>query len=277
MKCRIATISSLFSVVLATAVVGLWAGCKGGTAQGPSSESHNTVMPVLHVTPVLQDPIAADPLSNPLWKGASWSVLGAAPNDTPATPATRVASVYWGEFLYVAFICANGELPAQDSAEVWLDTSAAQNGTDFFLLSANSTGQIGQAWYRSAIPPQPKKDGSPNLNHPISRIPNCTIPGYMVSSGRGTVEGQSVWTAVFRIPLKTLPLPLRTVAKEGTHWRVNLLRTETFQKDGDAGAHEVHQSNFAPVPESCQQLCPYRMAELVIEGANTSFALRTSN
>ena len=275
MKYRSTTISALCSVVLATAVVGLWTGCKGGTAQGPSNEPHNTTMPVLHVTPSLQDPIAADPLTNPLWKAANWSLLASAPNATPSTPPTRVASLYRDDHLYMAFICSTGETPTQDAAEVWLDTSAAQNGTEFFLLTANSTGQISQAWYRSAVPPQPKSDGSPNLAHPISRSPNA-IPGLLVNSGHGHYEGQTVWTAVFDIPLKTLPLPLRTVAKEGTHWRVNLLRTETFQKDPSATA-EVHQSNFAPVPESCQQLCPYRMAELVIEGANTSFALRTSN
>jgi hypothetical protein len=176
--------------------------------------------------------------------------------------------------LYVAFVsAASDEAPAeQDLAEVWLDTSAAQNGTEVFCVLAGGNGQGERKWwYRSSLPPGPKEDGSPDLSLPINQM-EAQVKGLEVRAGKGTWEGQRAWTLVFKIPLENLPQPLKATAREGSRFRINLLRNQWVARESKG--RELLQANLSPVYQACQQASPYRMAELVLDGSSSPVAIR---
>ena len=281
--------------VLSALLLTGYVGCKGDSAPAPTNGHNASARTVLHVLPTTADPMA-DPLSAPAWRYVHWTTLTPPLNDSHLPPFTRVAALYQNKslvengrsveagFLYVAFVCAAPELNAanlsseHDMAEVWLDTSAAQNGTEFFSLSVNPAGQTWRNWYRSSLPPKPKADGSPNLTHPISRMPDYPVPGLLSKVGQGSVNGEKVWTVVLQIPLKGLPLPLRppqALAKEGARWQVNLLRSYWVGKEGQP--RELLQANLAPVHRACQGFSPYRMADLLLEGNGSGVAFKKDN
>lgn len=276
-------VRSLGLAALAVTLVAAWPGCKENSAPTPRPAA--SALPELHALPAVGDPMLADPLSNPVWRGANWSTLTAPLNDTRTPPTTRTASLYQlptnpqdpkdAGALYIAFVCADPEITAnaatnEDTVEVWLDTSSALNGTEVFCITATPTGPGATSWYRATLPPAPKDDGAPNLAQPISKIPNYLAPGVMIHTGRGQLDGRAAWTAVFKIPLTALPLPLRTVAKEGARWRANLVRCDWITKTGQQ--REMLQSNFSPVYPACQQISPYRMAVLILDSGNSPVA-----
>jgi hypothetical protein len=268
-------------------------GCKGNSAPLAKVEA-GPPPPVLRVLPAAGDPLTANPFSDVTWRNAVWETLGPALHDARTPPLTRVASLYDSKNLYVAFLCASpraadavASAPAtgsdapnmmQDRAEIWLDTSTAQNGTEVFSAIVTSAGQVQGTWYRASAPPEPKEDGAPSFLYPISEIPDYKVPGMDARISHGTLDGQTAWGAVVAIPLQSLPLPLRIDAaqvKAGAHWRVNLIRADIVQRSDLS--NEVRQANFAPVYPACQQVSPYRMAQLLLESPNASIALSPGN
>ncbi len=204
-----------------------------------------------------------------------------------SAPPTQVACAYDATHLYVAFVCASNDIQADvpnakpwenDSVEIWLDTASApktdeQNrpmpshavGCEVFRIVATPAGSAYTYWYRSATPPQPQEDGTPNFAHPITMnpVPLSKVPGLKVKIGQGVVNNQPVWTAVVALPLASLPPQLRVKAEPGAHWHANLIRNDWIKTPH--GNRDLLQSNFAPVYQSAQAVSPYRMADLVLD------------
>ncbi|MEI8194753.1 MAG: hypothetical protein WCI73_02470 [Phycisphaerae bacterium] len=283
----------LAALTLAVACITLFSACKGDSA--PVAKAVPIpASPELRVLPAAADPLTVNPFTGDTWKNAAWLTLGPPLRDARTPPLTRVAAVYGATHLYVAFLCQSPDMPPiannlagtpiplnaldQDRAEVWLDTSSAQNGTEVFAIVVTSAGQVQRTWYRSTMPPEPMEDGSPNFQHPMMQIPDYPLPGLDIRNTRGTLQGHPAWATVVAIPFHSLPLPLRVdpaQVKPGSHWKVNLIRADFIKKEGQS--REVLQANLAPVYPSCQQVSPYRMTKLLLDSSNSAVALSPGN
>jgi hypothetical protein len=267
---------------LALALAACFPGCKEHSAA--SSPDTLPPAPVLHAEAVASSPLEGDPLANPLWRKANWGRLVSPVNDTRTTPPTEVACAYDANNLYVAFVCASdnidmsaaGNRPWEhDSVELWLDTASPAHptakgfdapsraaGCEVFRILATPKGEVFTYWYRSAEPPKPKEDGSPDYTHPLS-MNLAHIAGLQVRSGMTKLNGQAAWTTVLALPLGSLPAQLRAQTEPGTHWHANLIRNEWVATQD--GKQDLLQSNFSPVYESAQAVSPYRMADMVLD------------
>ncbi|MCL2641232.1 MAG: hypothetical protein FWD53_10335 [Phycisphaerales bacterium] len=207
----------------------------------------------------------SDPLSDPVWGQANWYLLLAPMNTSRSTPPVRVAMVYDADALHVAFV--NDSVPpppapvARDVAAVFLDTSKAANGTEMVLVTVDSAGLCRCTWIRAGTPAVAKEDGSPEMSHPLDRLPDYAVKGLGAVVHHTTLNGEPVWTSVVTIPFKTLPLPLRVTSSPplgGERWKINLLRTITTADSGN-GSQQL-QANLSPVYLGAQAVSPYRMA-----------------
>jgi hypothetical protein len=205
-----------------------------------------------------------------VWANARWLPLVAPANTDRITAPVSAAVLYDAKYLYVAFISdkPTGNF-TMDTVSIYLDSSPTGTGADMLNLTLTPAGTLTSAWIRDAEPPtKPRNDGTPDLFHPISRIPNITIAGLVAKTGHSLQNNHPVWTAVVAIPLKTLPLPLRSTPVAGANWKLNLLRT-TLLPDTGAGI-EQRQANLSPIFVGSQAVCPYRMASLTLAPAQVS-------
>jgi len=207
----------------------------------------------------------SDPLNDPVWGKANWYLLQAPMNTSRTTPPVRVAMVYDSDALHVAFV--NDSVPpppaavARDVVAVFLDTSKAANGTETVLVTVDSAGLCRCTWIRAGTPAVAKEDGSPELSHPLDRLPDYVVKDLGAVVHHTTFNGEAVWTTVVTIPFKALPLPLRVPPPSpqgGERWKINLLRTITTVDSGN-GSQQL-QANLSPVYLGAQAVSPYRMA-----------------
>jgi len=257
------------AVVLCAPAI-LWVGCKGNSSPGPANQLSGTTLPALHAWPAATNLLAANPLTDAAWRKAPWVSLSLPLNDSRPVPPTRAAIMYDPKHLYVAFICSTTDdatrAPSDDTAELWLDTSAAGDGREFLSVIVNRQGSAAVTWYRTDLAPQPNEDGSPNFLHPFRILSNYKVPGLQVKAAPGLVDGAPVWTATLDIPMFDLPTPLQSTPKPGASWRANLIRTNIVTT---ASRRAILQSNFAPVQAGAQSVAPYRMAELFLDSTPT--------
>jgi hypothetical protein len=241
----------------------LWACTNNPTPPSPGSTPQGSA-PKLTALPASGDPMADGALDLPLWTGTEWTPLRSAMNESRRVSATKVASLYDADKLYIAFVGVDGTAAA--STSVWLDTSVAQNGTEVFEIDADAkAGVRGQIWHRCVVPPEAQE--KPDYAWPMTHNPGFKVSGLTVRTGRTTMEGQPAWTVVYAIPVKALPAPLAARMKPGeTIWRVNCLRQDVGV--GASGAREVVQSNLSPVVAGAQAMMPYRMTSLVLATGN---------
>lgn len=289
MKYLAPKLSLLATVIFASVTGALLVGCKGDPAPAGRPEAE-APRPVLRVPGTAQALLMADPFVDPVWQKAHWLTLTPALRDTRTPPLTRVASYYGPKCLYVAFLCAapntnpqlreaggapiastpiDPKMLLQDQVEIWLDTSAAQNGTEMLAVTVNAQGKVLTDWYRASTAPEPKEDGTPNHLYPVNQLPNYVVPGLKAQGSVGKLDGQAAWGTVVEIPFQGLPIPMRVEAaqiKPGSHWRINLLRADVIKKAGQG--QDILQANLSPIYTGSQPLAPYRMTQLVLEGPN---------
>jgi hypothetical protein len=271
MKMPVLSKLALFSAtLLAGGSLALLAGCKGNSSAAALVERSVTPPPMIHAYQLTGGQPLADPTTTPLWSNARWLPLVAPSNTDRTTAPVSAAVLYDAKYLYIAFISNKPTTPVfLDTVSIYLDSSPAGTGTDILNLTITPNGTLTSAWIRDAEPPtKPRDDGSPDLFHPISRIPDLAIPGLLSKTGDAVQNNQPVWTAVVAIPLKTLPLPLRSTPLAGTVWKLNLLRT-TLLPDTGAGI-EQRQANLSPIFVGSQAICPYRMASLELAPAQVT-------
>lgn len=248
------------------AVVAAVAGCTGGGSAGGPAAGSPASPPEIRVYQAMADPMESDPLGNPAWRSAPWYSLTGALNDPRSGPATRAALLYDADNLYIAFVSDAEPTPGgSDSVEIWLDSSSAHNGKELYSVDIKQDGGVSTAWYRATSPAQPKADGSPDYSQPILQIANPVLAGLVAKPGKGSSDGRPVWTMVVKMPLHSLPGPLRTDGVEGARWRMNLLRYNV-EAPAAGGDPIVIQSNLAPIYQASQAVSPYRMAEVVLQG-----------
>jgi hypothetical protein len=253
------------AALLAAASLSLLAGCKGNTTSAANLNRTVGAPPTVAARLATGDVQSADPLSSDLWRNATWMTLTAPANTARTTATSRAAILFDAANLYVAFV--NVKQPTldtslRDAVSLYLDTTAAGDGREMIKVSVDAQGQPSCTWVRMASPPEQRPDGSPDLAHPVSTLPNQKIVGLWAKVGEGTMDGVPAWTAVVAIPLRNLPTPLRTTATAGAHWKFNLLRN-VVSGLGTARAEQL-QANLSPVYVGAQEFAPYRMAELVL-------------
>jgi hypothetical protein len=260
----------LSATLLAGGSLALLTGCKGNTSAAAMVERTVTPPPMIQAYQLTSGQPIADPVTAPVWSSARWLPLVAPANTDRTTAPVSAAVLYDAKYLYIAFI---SDKPAtsltMDTVSIYLDSSIAGTGADMLNLTLSPNGAVTTAWLRDAEPPtKPRDDGSPDLFHPVSRIPDITIPGLIAKTFDSVQNNKPVWTAVVAIPLKGLPLPLRSAPLAGANWKLNLLRT-TLLPDTGAGV-EQRQANLSPVYVGSQAVCPYRMASLTLAPAQIS-------
>ena len=274
---------------LAISLVSIWPGCKDSTAAtgSASPKARAGYVTAIYAVRVPHAKLMASPVASPVWQALTWRKLTVAPGHSHLYGVTRVATAVRHGSLYAAFICSGDglwykakapgdELWRHDAAELWLDTSKAQNGTNFLEIVMAPNGRTYQCWHRASAPPQPRADGKINFAYPFSLIP-CQISGLTVLPGHGTFRGQPVWTLVVKVPLANLPRPLRMLSsqlKVGAKFRINLIRYDWHL----AGRkRRLVQYNLYPVASASQAFAPYRMGVVVIGSgqAMSNVALRS--
>ena len=274
---------------LAISLVSIWPGCKDSSATtgAASPQTRGSYVTAIYALPVPHAKLLVNPVSSPVWQAMTWRKLTPAPGHSRIYGVTRVATALRHGALYAAFICSGdglwfqahahrADLWRHDAAELWLDTSQAQNGTNFLEIVMAPNGRTYECWHRAVAPPQPRANGKINFAYPFSLIP-CQTPGLTVLSGRGTFRGQNVWTLVVKVPLAHLPRPLRVLSPQpqvGVKFRMNLIRYDWHLADGK---RRLVQYNLFPVATACQAFAPYRMGAVVIGSgqAMSNVALRS--
>lgn len=253
----------------ASAGVALLSGCKGNSTSAAILEKAVTPPPTMTAAPASGAPALADPLAE-----LPWVVTGFAPFVSPlntdrSTAPARAAVLYDANTLYVAFVCDTaGAAPDQDTVSVYLDSTAAGDGTNMAQVTIRHTGETHFTWVSSTTPAARRADGTPNFTHPLVLRPDFPVVGLAVKIRDAQDHGHKVWSAVVAIPLRQLPLPLRATAQPGARWKVNLLRTVNTDV---AGSKQLLQSNLSPVFVNAQAVSPYRMADLFLSpGAMTA-------
>jgi len=244
-----------------------FAGCKDKSTSAAPPEKRTGAPPLVRATLITTPSWTgqSDPLDDAVWAKANWYLLQSPMNTSRTTPPVRAAMLYDADALYVAFVSDTAPPPpspiAKDIVSVFLDTSSAANGTETVQISVDVTGQHRCTWIRASIPATPKDDGSPELSHPLNRIPDHAVKGLTAAVRSTTLNGTPVWTTVITIPLKNLPIPLRPSSPAtGQRWKINLLRTITTADTG-SGSQQL-QANLSPVHLNAQAVSPYRMAVL---------------
>jgi hypothetical protein len=250
------------AATLCLAALAALAACTGGTSTGSSPGGSHSAPSVVQIFPAATDPMNADPLTNADWQSAPWHTLTGALDDPRSGPPTRAAMLYDAENLYVAFI--SEDAAAQDSVELWLDSSTDHLGKELFCVSVQPDAPADACWYRAQTAAQPLADGSPDRTRALTRFPK-QITGMQTKSAHASVDGKPVWTVVVKLPLALLPGPLSTQGTQGRHMLINLLRYDVEPQA--SGAPVVVQSNLAPIYRFTQPLSPYRMAEVVLSPA----------
>ncbi len=249
------------------------AGCKGNTSAAAVPDKPVSAPPHVQAYSTRIDPRNADPLTSTIWTSAHWlSFVGPIGTDR-TTEASSGALLFDKNTLYVAFISQKPTNSAvQDFVSFYLDSSLARDGSEMIQVSVNATGQATCTWIRDAQPPTgPREDGSADTFHPLSKIPaEGMVPGLFAKTGRGTFNGQPVWTAVVAIPMQKLPAPLRATPAPGGQYKVNLLRTTVIA--GARNNPESLQSNLSPVYVGQQAVAPYRMATLDLSDSQVTVA-----
>jgi hypothetical protein len=257
---------SIFSLVAAVAAAGslaLLSGCKGNTTSAAILEKVVTPPPTVTALPASGKPALADPLTDLPWVGTHFFTFVSPINTDRSAPPARGALLYDASMLYVAFVSDTGAAsPDQDMVSVYLDSSAAGDGTQLLQVAVRHDGAATATWMYASAPAAKREDGSPNFQHPLATVPNYPVEGLSVKTRDAQEHGRRVWTAVVGIPLKEVPLPLRSSPQPGSHWKVNLLRTVTMETAG--GGRQQLQSNLSPVYVDAQPVSPYRMAELFL-------------
>lgn len=282
------TFKVLGVAALAISLVSIWPGCKDSSAAtgSASPKAHGVYVTTIYA-PVLHAKLMVNPVTSPVWQAMTWRKLTPAPGHSRLYGVTRVATAVRHDALYAAFICSGdglwyqphanrADLWRHDAAELWLDTSKAQNGTNFLEVVMAPNGRTYECWHRAAAPPQPRANGKIDFAYPFSLIP-CKISGLAVLPGQGTFRGQTVWTLVVKVPLAHLPRPLRVLApqpKVGATFRMNLIRYDWHVADGK---RRLVQYNLFPIATACQAFAPYRMGAVVIGSgeAMNNVALRS--
>jgi hypothetical protein len=260
------TTRSIFSLCAAIAAAGslaLLSGCKGNTTSAAILEKVVTPPPTVTALPAAAQAGLADPLTDLPWVGTHFFTFVSPINTDRSAPPARAAFLYDSSMLYVAFVSDTGTAAAdQDTVSVYLDSSAAGDGTQLLQVAVRHDGAASATWMYASSPAMKREDGSPNFQHPLATVPNYRVEGLSVKRRDAQEHGHRVWTAVVGIPLKEVPLPLRSSPQPGTHWKVNLLRTVTAETAG--GGRQLFQSNLSPVYVNAQPVSPYRMAELYL-------------
>jgi hypothetical protein len=242
-------------------------GCKGNTTSAAGVGRVVGKPPVVRAMTIQGDAAHADPLNAAIWQDSQngpWLSLTAPTNTTRMTTRTEAKVLFDDQMLYVAFIneqevTTTSALGARDQVALFLDTTPAGKGMEMMEISVDSAGGPAVCtWIRSATPAVPLDDGSPDLGHPVSLIPNVSVPGLVSQVREGTKDGHAIWTAVIAVPINNLPLPLRTSALANARWKFNLVRTV---KTGGG----VLQSNLSPIQVNAQPVSPYRMADLELD------------
>ena len=110
------------------------------------------------------------------------------------------------------------------------------------------------------------------MNHPYGLIP-WNIKGLVVKTGSGTWRDRHAVTTVVKIPIASLPRPLRFISKTGGRFRINVLRY--LWQPNAAGHRELTQYSLFPVPTESQAFAPYLMGRLALISSNdANLALR---
>jgi len=281
----ITTFKMIGVVLLAGSLLSVWPGCKDGSTDSASAPSRDgTVRPVaLEAQPLKAAQHAmANPLLAGVWKNAQWFNLAKAQSSSSAGAHTKIAAAFTPAYLYIAMVAtgpyqgaptaAADNLWRHDCSEIWLDTSRKQNGTNFFELVVSPSGRTHGVWHRSSTPPAPTSSGAPDLNHPYGLIP-WNIKGLLVRIGSGTWRDRHAVTTVVKIPIASLPRPLRFISKTGGRFRINVLRY-VWQPNA-AGHRKLTQYSLFPVPLEAQAFAPYLMGRLALISSNdANLALR---
>lgn len=271
------SLSYILSVggLLATAasVAGIWAVTKANSMVAQPDDRNIQAPPTITAQPINADLAttltAADPLSQPAWRNVRWTKLAGPLHASREAAPTWAAIAYDSARVHVAVLGATTNVvQGRDTFTIWLDTSAAQNGTEQLELKLTDDGAVTTTWHRSANPAMPKDNGTPNFLHPMSSLPGITINGLTTKITRGQFNGEAAWGAVVSIPLDQTPAPLRmSPLAPGGSFKLNVIRTH--QAPGNVTA----QANLSPVWVGAQVVSPQRMSVLVL-GDSSSFASR---
>jgi hypothetical protein len=261
----------LLAIATLAATVGLlWSGCKGNTAPEAANARPAPSTAILAAAPTATSPLETNPFTDAIWQKQAWQTLTPTLNARVAAGKTQVASTYDHDNLYFAFVCADSETIhtvegasavkpwENDSVEVWLDTSAPKNGTEYIRIGTDCTGNLWHTWYRSAVPPKPLEDGRPDDNFPISQIQGQKMAN-LAARHYAAPSGVAGWAVVIAVPLKELPKPLQVTATAGDRYRVNIIRNDWATLSGRS---DLRQSALSPIYENAQAYSPYRMTEL---------------
>jgi hypothetical protein len=262
---------SALATLVAAGSLTLLSGCKGNTTSAAILEKVVSPPPTVTALPAEPKAALADPLTELPWATTHFSPFVSPINTDRSAPPARAALLYDANNLYVAFISDTANTaPDQDTVSVFLDSSPNTDGKQLLQVSVRHDGTAAATWMYAAEAPTKRDDGSPNFHHPLVTVPNYALDGLVAKTRDAQEKGHRVWTAVVTIPLKSVPLPLRTSPTPGSHWKVNLLRTVTTDL---AGNRQRVQSNLSPVYVDAQPVSPYRLAELFLSpGAMTADA-----
>ncbi len=253
-------LTALLALIIIAGSLAQLSGCKGNTTSAALPGATPVVPPpTVSAYPVATDIRQADPLQDPTWLHAQWFTFLPPINTTLSTPTTHAAILYDAANLYVAVV--SRRTPAvHDTISLFIDTTCS--GKQLLEVSCDSLGKTDATWYHSAMAAAPKDDGTPNLAHPLSTIPELPIPGLSTNLRSANINGTDLWTVVLTIPTKMLPQALRTSPSADAHWKVNLIRTLTVPSATDANSLEYRQSNLSQVFQGAQPVSPYRLADL---------------
>ena len=151
---------------LAISLVSIWPGCKDSSATtgAASPQTRGSYVTAIYALPVPHAKLLVNPVSSPVWQAMTWRKLTPAPGHSRIYGVTRVATALRHGALYAAFICSGdglwfqahahrADLWRHDAAELWLDTSQAQNGTNFLEIVMAPNGRTYECWHRAVAPP----------------------------------------------------------------------------------------------------------------------------
>ncbi len=272
-------------VLMAASLVSVWPGCKDNSTAVRSTRSPRpsvaSVPSAFRALPAPGHPkLLTDPTHSALWSVARWYAL-AHRHGQPAS--TSAAAYYTPKALYVAVNCTGtsdasaatppAKLWLHSCAEIWLDSSVKQNGTNFYEIVVAPDGRTNQVWHKSGSPPRPTAGGKINFNHPFASIPWKT-PGLVARAWPHQMGATPGWSAVVRIPLPQLPRSLGAACQPGSRYRINILRY-VWRHVGRRAS--LHQADLFPVATGCQPFAPYRMGRLLLAHSPTDGLALSAN
>ncbi len=281
-KTGLTTLKMLGVVAMAASLVSVWPGCKGSSPNGTGTGSDvgsvgthgsGVVSALTASAGATAREAMTNPITSPFWQRIPKLNVGTQSHYAPAATATKIAAAYGKNSLYVAVINtgrdpwynpsgAPNAIWRHDCVEVWLDTSRRQNGTNFYEIAIAPNGQVNQVWHRSSTPPMPTRDGQINFLQPYSLIP-WHAKGLQTKASRSLYDGQPSWNVVVRIPLTSLPHPLRVTPHGGARLRANIIRY-VWRARPDHSRRRLVQYNLFPVAKEAQAMAPYSMGRLIL-------------